>query len=206
MRVSSSTRSFQRRSIWTPSSRWSLPPRRQASSGLSMRRRVRCTASPTSQTSPKIIRLFRSRSTTSTKDCASRLLIKHTDASFVGVVFRPATVCGYAPRLRLDLSVNILTNHASQRRQDHRLWRFANAAQSARAGLLRRRAAPASLRLTKRSQNETFNVGYQNLSIMDIAKLVQRVVEREFPERGEVGHRHNAERRFALLSHQFRQD
>src|SRR4051812_27679129 len=32
--------------------------------------------------------------------------------SFVGVTIRPATVCGYAPRLRLDLSVNILTNHA----------------------------------------------------------------------------------------------
>src|SRR5277367_2534838 len=28
------------------------------------------------------------------------------------VTIRPATVCGYAPRLRLDLSVNILTNHA----------------------------------------------------------------------------------------------
>ena len=26
-----------------------------------------------------------------------------------GMVFRPATVCGFAPRLRLDLSVNILT-------------------------------------------------------------------------------------------------
>lgn len=25
---------------------------------------------------------------------------------------RPSTVCGYAPRLRLDLTVNILTNHA----------------------------------------------------------------------------------------------
>src|SRR3546814_6885663 len=34
------------------------------------------------------------------------------DDDFTVVTFRPATVCGYAPRLRLDLSVNILTNHA----------------------------------------------------------------------------------------------
>jgi len=31
---------------------------------------------------------------------------------FTTLVIRPATVCGYAPRLRLDLTVNILTNHA----------------------------------------------------------------------------------------------
>ena len=49
------------------------------------------------------------------KGMCEPLLTKHTDDKFVGVTFRPATVCGYAPRQRLDLSVNILTNHAVNR-------------------------------------------------------------------------------------------
>ena len=39
-------------------------------------------------------------------------LLKHTDDNFIGVIFRPATVYGCSNRMRFDLSVNILTNHA----------------------------------------------------------------------------------------------
>jgi nucleoside-diphosphate-sugar epimerase len=117
--------------------------------------------------------------------CEPRLF-KHTDASFVGVVFRPATVCGYAPRQRFDLSVNILTNHAvnhgkitvfggEQMRPNLHILDYCDAIQA----LL---DAP-----TERIANEIFNVGYQNMSIMDIALLVKRVVEQEFPEKGEIG-------------------
>ena len=40
------------------------------------------------------------------------VLEEEREPEFVAVTVRPATVCGYAPRLRLDLTVNILTNHA----------------------------------------------------------------------------------------------
>ena len=46
------------------------------------------------------------------KGMCEPILQTYADDDFTAVIFRPATVCGYAPRLRLDLSVNILTNHA----------------------------------------------------------------------------------------------
>jgi nucleoside-diphosphate-sugar epimerase len=119
------------------------------------------------------------------KGLCEPLLKKHADDSFTGVIFRPATVCGYAPRMRLDLSVNILTNHAinagkitvfggSQLRPNLHVQDYCDAV---RLFL----TAPA-----EKIEKETFNVGYQNLSIMDIAKIVQRIVSEEFPEKGEV--------------------
>jgi nucleoside-diphosphate-sugar epimerase len=119
------------------------------------------------------------------KGMCEPLLKKHADDSFTGVIFRPATVCGYAPRLRLDLSVNILTNHAinaskitvfggSQLRPNLHVQDYCDAVKLFLT-------APAD-----KIQKETFNVGYQNLSIMDIAKMVQRIVSKEFPQKGEV--------------------
>ena len=46
------------------------------------------------------------------KGLCEPILLKHINKNFEGIIFRPATVCGYAPRQGFDLSVNILTNHA----------------------------------------------------------------------------------------------
>ena len=119
------------------------------------------------------------------KGMCEPLLKKHADDGFTAVIFRPATVCGYAPRLRLDLSVNILTNHAVNA---GKITVFGGA--QLRPNLhVQDYCEAVKLFLTAPSdkvQRETFNVGYQNLSIMEIARLVQRVVSEEFPEKGDV--------------------
>jgi len=46
------------------------------------------------------------------KAMCEEVLEKEREKGFVAITIRPATVCGYAPRLRLDLTVNILTNLA----------------------------------------------------------------------------------------------
>lgn len=116
------------------------------------------------------------------KGMCEPLLFKHTDDRFVGVIFRPATVCGYAPRLRLDLSVNILTNHAVT---NNKITVFGGS--QLRPNLhVQDYADLCKLMLTAPSEkiaNQIFNCGYQNMSISEIAALVKKVVEEEFPEK-----------------------
>ncbi len=119
------------------------------------------------------------------KGMCEPLLRKHTDDNFVGVTFRPATVCGYAPRQRLDLSVNILTNHAVT---NNRITVFGGA--QLRPNLhIQDYCDAIELFLTApddKIAGEIFNVGYQNMSIMEIADLVKKVVEEEFPEKAPI--------------------
>jgi len=119
------------------------------------------------------------------KGMCEPLLLKHTDDSFIGVIFRPATVCGYAPRLRLDLSVNILTNHAVT---NNKITVFGGS--QLRPNLhVQDYADLCKLLLTAPSEkiaNQIFNCGYQNMSIMEIAQMVKKVVEQEFPKKAPI--------------------
>lgn len=113
------------------------------------------------------------------------ILFEETNNDFEGVVFRPATVCGYAPRIRLDLSVNILTNYAVNKKfikvfGGEQLRPNLHIIDYCKVVELLINAESSKIR------NEIFNVGYQNLSILEIAKIVKKVVQIKFPEKQDV--------------------
>ena len=119
------------------------------------------------------------------KGMCEPLLWKHKADDFTCAVMRPATICGYSPRTRLDLSVNILTNHAiskgiitvfggNQMRPNLHVEDMVDA-------YVAMLEAPHD-----KIHGETFNIGFQNYSIAEIANMVKRVVEEEMPERDHI--------------------
>ena len=119
------------------------------------------------------------------KGMCEPLLWKHMADDFTCVTIRPATVCGYSPRTRLDLSVNILTNHAVnkgvitvfgglQMRPNLHIEDMVDAYEL----MLK---APH-----EKIHGEVFNIGFENHSIADIALMVQKIVAEEFPGKGKI--------------------
>lgn len=119
------------------------------------------------------------------KGMCEPLLFKHQSEDFVCVTIRPATVCGYSPRMRLDLSVNILTNHAVNK---GKITVFGG--EQLRPNLHIDDMCDLYVQLLElpgeQVAGETFNFGHQNYSIGAIAGMVKKVVEEEFPEKGEI--------------------
>lgn len=105
-------------------------------------------------------------------DCERDLLAHAKVNGLERVIVRPSTVCGYAPRLRLDLTVNILTIHALV---NHKIHIFGG--KQLRPNLHIKdmvRAYHAFLEAPGgKIDGEAFNVGFQNRSVEDIAKLVR---------------------------------
>lgn len=115
------------------------------------------------------------------KGLCEPILFKHSDSKFITTIFRPATVCGYAPRLRLDLSVNILTNHA----YNNGIIKVFGGEQLRPNLHIQDYCETVKLLINAKSekiQKNIFNVGYQNMSISDLSILVKKVVEKKFPK------------------------
>lgn len=107
-------------------------------------------------------------------DCEPILLSETTD-KFCGTIFRPATVYGVSPRMRFDLSVNILTNHAVRKKK---ITVFGGS--QMRPNLHIKDYARAVITLINADNSvvnrQIFNVSLENLSILDIANKVQLIV------------------------------
>ncbi|MEW5984308.1 MAG: SDR family oxidoreductase [Acidobacteriota bacterium] len=115
------------------------------------------------------------------KGLTEPLLLKYQSPGFTTIIIRPATVCGYSPRTRLDLTVNILTNHAVNKRK---ITVFGGAQK--RPNIHIDDIADLYVELLdipdSKVAGEIFNAGYENFTVSELAGQVKRVVEQEFPE------------------------
>ncbi len=119
------------------------------------------------------------------KGLCEPLLFQHGTADFICVAVRPATICGYRPIQRIDLTVKLLTTQAINNRK---ILVFGG--DQLRPSLhIEDMCALYRLLLDCPSEtiaNQVFNAGYQNHKVSALAEIVKTVVEREFPEGGEI--------------------
>ena len=116
------------------------------------------------------------------KGLCEPVLLEYQSPDFTTVVIRPATVCGYSPRQRLDLTVNILTNHAVNL---GRITIFGG--MQMRPNIHINDIVDLYLMLLELPREmiagKIFNAGYENHTVAEIADMVRSVVERAVPGR-----------------------
>lgn len=104
-----------------------------------------------------------------------KILFEYSDQSFTTVVIRPATVCGYSPRQRLDLVVNILSNLAFHKNEisvfgGDQLRPNIHIEDMARAYEI-------LINCPKEKINkEIFNAGFENQTVNNLAGIVKKVM------------------------------
>ena len=119
------------------------------------------------------------------KGLCEPILLRHQSPEFTTVIIRPATVCGYSPRMRLDLTVNILTNLAVNKGQ---ITVFGGTQK--RPNIHVDDIAELYVQLLEMPDEmiagEIYNAACQNHTVADIAQIVRNVVEREMPEKAPI--------------------
>lgn len=109
-----------------------------------------------------------------------KILFKYKSDDLICTVIRPATVCGYAPRQRLDVVVNILTNLAYNTGKvkvmgGGQMRPNIHIEDMVRAYLLILDAPKEKI------QGEIFNAGYHNHTVMALGEMVQSIVGKKRP-------------------------
>jgi len=103
------------------------------------------------------------------------ILNKYTSENFTPITIRPATVCGYSLRQRLDVVVNILTNLAYHKRE---ISIFGG--KQLRPNIHINDMVRAYELLIEAPQNkvsgEIFNAGFENCSVLELANTVKNII------------------------------
>ena len=107
-------------------------------------------------------------------DC-EKILNSYKSEDFITTTIRPSTVCGYSKRQRLDLVVNILTNHAFHNREikvfgGDQLRPNVHINDMVDSYLAVLKAEP------KKINGQIFNVGFKNQSVNELANDVKEVI------------------------------
>jgi nucleoside-diphosphate-sugar epimerase len=104
-----------------------------------------------------------------TKMVAERVLMSYQDSMVVQIV-RPATVCGYSPRMRLDVSVNLLTMHALSKGE---ITVFGGS--QVRPNIHIDDITDLYIHLINHPEyTGIYNAGFENISILNIAEMVTK--------------------------------
>lgn len=105
-----------------------------------------------------------------TKMIAERVLHSYQDKIRVHSI-RPATVCGYSPRMRLDISVNMFVYQALVKKK---LIVFGG--NQIRPNINIKDLTKVYIHFIKNPQLKSgnYNAGFENLKILDVAKLVKK--------------------------------
>tara|TARA_B100000401_G_C52328124_1_gene495038 strand:- start:49 stop:588 length:540 start_codon:yes stop_codon:yes gene_type:complete len=101
--------------------------------------------------------------------CAERILLSYSDRMKVQII-RPATVCGYSERMRLDVAVNLLTMQALEKGVITVLG-----GNQIRPNIHIDDITDLYLFFIENNNlTGIFNAGFENISILDIAKMIQK--------------------------------
>jgi nucleoside-diphosphate-sugar epimerase len=110
-----------------------------------------------------------------TKMISERVLLSYKDEIVVNII-RPATVCGYSPRMRLDLSVNML---AMQALANGKITVFGG--DQTRPNIHLQDMIRVYLHFLAKGTSlpGIYNAGFENISILEIAERVTKHVPAE---------------------------
>ncbi|MBL7131603.1 MAG: SDR family oxidoreductase [Candidatus Omnitrophica bacterium] len=109
-----------------------------------------------------------------------KVLLEEATNDFIVTIIRPATVCGYSPRMRLDLTVNILTNHAINKGE---ITVFGG--EQIRPNIHIEDMTDLYVYLLElpdeKIHKKIYNAGYENYKVKEIAEMVQSIAGNHIP-------------------------